>query len=135
MNAKGNRVGRQPGAWGDGLSSDVVRSFRETGAVSRARLAGLLGVSSTTIQNWETGLAVPDPKNQAKLREVIKAGVPAATAMAATANAKAAVATGLVDAAVGEATGKIVTGYVAKAGPMTVEQLCELVRAVKAALL
>ena len=61
--AKSKRGGRKPGAWTLLKPTDLI-GFREKNKISRARLAGALGVSSTSIQNWETGNAVPTDKSQ-----------------------------------------------------------------------
>lgn len=69
---KKGRGGRVKGVWKTGLSGDVMRQFRKDHKVSRGKMAKMLGVSSTTIQNWEVGVAVPTPKNQAELERVLK---------------------------------------------------------------
>lgn len=71
------RGGRTPGVWRDGLSGDAMRQYRKTNRISRSKMGKLLGVSSTTIQNWEVGVAVPTPKNQTELERVLNGAAPA----------------------------------------------------------
>lgn len=47
--------------------------------MSRANVASTLGVSSTSIQNWETGHAVATAKMQQKLADLMNASAPAVT--------------------------------------------------------
>lgn len=75
---KTKRGGRKPGAW-TLLTPEKLRAWRETNGVSRAALAGTLGVSSTSVQNWETGGAVATVKMQQKLAEITQ-GPPAQAA-------------------------------------------------------
>src|SRR5689334_19794207 len=74
------RGGRKPGKW-TAVTPDEIRAFRQDNQISRSRLAGALGVSSTTIQNWETDNGVAMPRLQQKVADLIKAG-PAALATA-----------------------------------------------------
>ena len=67
----GKKKGRKPGAWKDGLTGDSVRAFRKTNDVTRARLAEMLEVSTTTIQNWETGISAPSQERQTALERVM----------------------------------------------------------------
>lgn len=71
------RGGRKPGAW-TLLTPQALRGWREEHKMSRANVATTLGVSSTSIQNWETGHAVATTKMQQKLVDLMKAPVPAA---------------------------------------------------------
>lgn len=128
------RGGRKPGQWVEGLSSDALRDYRSAYGVSRSAMGKILAVSATTIQNWETGVAIPTRVNQVKLLEIIKAGPPPAQFAG-----RGALTTwrGLSHESA-EAIGKITTAYMAGlAGSgcqVTQEKLCEIVRAVRSAL-
>lgn len=73
------RGGRKPGAW-TLLTPEALRGWREKNKMSRANVASSLGVSSTSIQNWETGHAVATAKMQQKLADLMKAPAPAVAA-------------------------------------------------------
>lgn len=70
--ARGGRGGRRPGSW-TLVNPEVLRGWREKHKMSRAHVASTLGVSSTSVQNWETGHAVATTKMQQKLAELLKA--------------------------------------------------------------
>jgi DNA-binding transcriptional regulator YiaG len=70
------RGGRKPGAWAL-VTPEALRGWRETQKMSRASVASTLGVSSTSVQNWETGHAVATAKMQQKLADLMKAPAPA----------------------------------------------------------
>lgn len=78
------RGGRKPGAW-TLLTPEALRGWREKNKMSRANVASTLGVSSTSIQNWETGHAVATAKMQQKLADLMNAP---ATPGAATSRGK-----------------------------------------------
>lgn len=80
MTKKKGSGGRPPGKWSK-IKRDEIKSFREAHSISRARFAGILGVSPTSVQNWEVGKATAIPRIQAKMRQVIDAG-PAAFGVA-----------------------------------------------------
>lgn len=71
--AKRSGGGRKPGKW-TVVTPDEIRAFRQEHQISRSRLAGALGVSSTTIQNWETDNGVAMPRLQEKVAELLKLG-------------------------------------------------------------
>lgn len=73
------RGGRKPGTW-TLVSPAELRGWREKHKMSRGSVAATLGVSSTSIQNWETGHAVATTKMQQKLADLMKAPAPAAPA-------------------------------------------------------
>lgn len=75
--AKGRRGGRKKGEWVL-VTSDALRQYRKDAHLSRNKFAEILDVSATTIQNWESGKAVPTKKSQARLADLIKSGAPAA---------------------------------------------------------
>lgn len=68
------RGGRKRGKWT--LSREEFRDWRIRHKLSRAVLGKMLGVSSTTIQNWEKGTAVPLPKHQYAIAAAMKADKP-----------------------------------------------------------
>lgn len=102
------RGGRKPGTW-ELVSPEQIRAYREAHAVSRASLAGQLGVSGTTIQNWETGHAVATKKAQERLAQVL-GGAPRSSAPAASTPAARPSPSSGYDSAV-EATGRIVAAF------------------------
>ena len=69
------RGGRKPGKW-TLLTDASFRAFRKEAGLSRSRLSELLGVSSTSIQNWETGRSVPLTRYQHQIVELMKGGAP-----------------------------------------------------------
>lgn len=73
------RGGRRPGAW-TLLTPQALRGWREKHQMSRGRVATALGVSSTSIQNWETGHAVATTKMQQKLADMMSAPSPSGAA-------------------------------------------------------
>lgn len=69
----GRRGGRKPGQWVH-VTQEAVGKFRKGAQLSRGKLAEMLGVSSTSVQNWEAGHSVPMPRYQQKLAELITSG-------------------------------------------------------------
>lgn len=137
----GRRGGRKPGAW---TMTDPARikAFRRENNVSRAKLAGLLGVSSTSVQNWETGAVVATTRMQAKVSELMAkwseipmqvkavAGRPAGPALLYHASDPVA------GGGVIETAGKIVVGYLEAHGQRisSPDELAKLIREVRLAL-
>lgn len=72
------RGGRRPGSW-TLLTPESLRTWRGASGMSRAALASMLEVSSTSVQNWETGNAVATTKMQQRLAELMKAPLAAAS--------------------------------------------------------
>jgi len=123
------RGGRKPGKW-ELVDPLEFRRWREVHCLSRARLASLLSVSGTSVQNWETGLAVPSRKYQERLAELMKS--PNLASLAPSARPAARIDAG--DPAVIMATGAIVTAYVQGASKLGPERLLEVIRTVRRAL-
>jgi transcriptional regulator with XRE-family HTH domain len=126
------RGGRKPGEWTT-VTPEQILEFRRANQISRAKLAAALGVSSTTIQNWETGQGVAMPKLQAKVAELIKAGG------SAVASARPTPGVGWDPSVVVgpqvTATGTIVTGYLqSQQQKLSTDELIDLIRAVRGAL-
>lgn len=99
-------------------------------------LSKALGVSGTTIQNWETGRHVATHELQAKLVALMAAGRDAVEAAGSGPGARDP-ARALARLAGDQltATGTIVAGYLAtRSQGMTQEELVDLVRQVRAAL-
>jgi DNA-binding transcriptional regulator YiaG len=71
---RGRRGGRTPGHWRDGLTGQAVLDWRKQHKVSRAALAKALGVSPTSVQNWEIADGVPVPRSQIALRAIMTKG-------------------------------------------------------------
>lgn len=67
-----SRGGRKPGTWISGLDNKKILAWREETHTSRSRLASHIGVSSTSVQNWETGAAIPVRQTQLQLAELMK---------------------------------------------------------------
>lgn len=140
--AKGRRRGgRKKGEWVL-LTSDSLGQYRKGAHLSRAKLAEILDVSATTIQNWESGKAVPTKKSQARLADLIKSGSPTAAAGNGTVTRSAAAlphassnggASNGIELTV---TGEILKAFLATAqgGKTTQEQLVQLTRSLRAAL-
>lgn len=102
------RGGRKPGVW-TLVKPEHIPAYRKAQKLSRASMAAMLGVSSTTVQNWEAGKAVATPKAQARIAEVIGSGTsrPAPATPKASSNGQHA---GGYDSNV-EATGRIVAAF------------------------
>jgi transcriptional regulator with XRE-family HTH domain len=130
-NAAGKRRGgRKPGTW-TLLTEDKLREWRAANKVSRARLAKMLGVSSTSIQNWEFG-TVASMKMQRRLAELMAAG-PAVIAPPPRHSPAWGGRSESTGAAAITATGTIVASYVQNKKVETAE-LQDLVKAVRQAL-
>lgn len=130
--ARKRRGGRQPGKW-ELVDPLEFRRWRDQNKLSRARLAGLMGVSSTSIQNWETGNAVPSRRYQERLAELMKD--PTAVAAAPVRRGGGGGFVESPDAAAGVlATGEIVTAYVKGSPDLAQDDLVALIRAVRQAL-
>ncbi len=136
------RGGRKKGEWVL-LTSDSLLQFRKGAHLSRAKLAEILDVSSTTIQNWESGKAVPTKKSQAHLADLIKGGAPAAAASngAGTVTRSAPRAHASSNGGASTDTQLTVTGEILKAflataqgGKTSQEQLVDLAKSLRAAL-
>lgn len=85
------RGGRKPGTW-TLLTPESLRAWRGASGMSRAALASMLDVSSTSVQNWETGHAVATAKMQQRLAELMKAPADRVAAPAPEAKRTAAAA-------------------------------------------
>ena len=124
-----NRGGRKPGKWELTTPEEITR-YRKAHNLSRAKLADQLKVSTTSIQNWETG-RVASRKIQERLRALID-GKPISAGIASeglgpprSTPADTAIAT----------TGVIVEAYLRTQKGLDQDQLKALVRGVKRALL
>lgn len=60
------RGGRRPGVW-TLVQPEQIVAYRKEHKLSRLTFAKLVGVSSTTVQNWETGKGAAFPKAQEKI--------------------------------------------------------------------
>jgi DNA-binding XRE family transcriptional regulator len=117
------RGGVVKGAWKT-TTPEKLLEFRKTYKVSRARLSKVLGVSATTIQNWESEADVASTKAQARLAEVMRDA----------AKLFPAPSRGETGAAI-STTGEIVEGYLRSLGrPIDKDALLELIRNVRSAL-
>jgi DNA-binding XRE family transcriptional regulator len=129
-------VGGSGGSWTE-VQPEQIRAFREEHTISRNMLASTLGVSATSVQNWETGLAVAMPAVQARLASIIQAG-PGAIHTADGAGTRRGGGAAGVAALVGHqvsATGMIVNGFLtSQSRKFTQEELIELIKTVRGAL-
>lgn len=133
--AKRTKGGRKPGTWST-ITPEEIRAFREEHQISRSRLAGALGVSSTTIQNWETHNGVAMPRLQQRVADLIKAGP---SALSPVSRQTSSGGSGYdPTAVVGQqvtAAAQIVTGYMtATGGKLSTAELLELIKSVRGAL-
>jgi DNA-binding transcriptional regulator YiaG len=127
--ARKRRGGRKPGKW-ELVDPLEFRRWREVQRLSRARLASLLSVSGTSIQNWETGHAVPSRKYQERLAELMKS--PGMINLGGGGRPTSRSDAG--DPAVIMATGAIVSAYVQGTSKLGPESLLEVIRTVRRAL-
>ena len=124
---RSRRGGRKPGKWEIVTPSEIME-YRKRNGLSRARMATLLGVSTTSIQNWETG-RVAGRKIQERLRRLID------DAPAPAAGVGLPGSSSLLDDARTRTTGDIVSAYLqAKGKTLTPSQVTKLVRSVRKAL-
>lgn len=135
---KKNMGGRKPGSW-TLLTQEQLKSWRLEKGVSRLRLARALGVSPTSVQNWEVGIAVPTTASQQKLLDVMKTPdrIPAkGTVSPALAFVPSQAQTDLLKGGdLHNVVGAIVATYVsAGAKTLTPQELPDLVRSVRSAL-
>lgn len=131
---RARKGGRQRGTWTE-VQPEQIRAFREEHAISRNMLASTLGVSATSVQNWETGMAVAMPSIQARLASIIQAGPGAIqTADGGARRGSGAGVAALVGHQV-SATGMIVNGFLtSQSRKFTQEELIELIKTVRGAL-
>lgn len=120
------RGGRQPGTWSL-VKPEQIREYRASNKISRATLATMLGVSSTTIVNWETGKAVATTRLQSRIQSVL-----GRAPMVSLVSVPSAVGNGNGAAAL-EAVGQIVAAYL-QGAKVEAEELPGLVQRVRAAL-
>jgi DNA-binding XRE family transcriptional regulator len=124
--------GRKSGQW-TAVTPEQIREFRMEHEISRHRLARAIGVSTTTIQNWETGNGVAVPRLQEKAAALISAG-PSAVGATSAGQAGACDPAALIGPQV-TAAATIVDGYLrTREGKLSPEQLAELIRTVRGAL-
>lgn len=134
------RGGRTPGAWSL-LTQGSLKAFRKQAGLSRAALAKLLHVSSTSVQNWETGRAIPVPRFQEQLVSLMQGGVPPAAVPEVGSSARprsngTSKSVGAGREASLRVTSEILRSYLAtpKGGTTTGEQLVALTTSLRAAL-
>lgn len=128
------RGGRKPGTW-TLVQPEQILAYRQEHRLSRATFAAMVGVSSTTVQNWELGKGAAFQKAQEKIATVI-GSAPAVTTSKQGARPTAIATNGQHPAgydSVVEGTAKIVAAFLttAKIGR---GELGAVVREVRAAL-
>lgn len=79
--AKKKAGGRKRGTWD--VTPEAFEEWRRGQKLSRARLAKVLGVSSTSVQNWGTGTAVPSARYQEAIARLMAEGVAGGAAVPA----------------------------------------------------
>lgn len=57
--------------WMNWQESNPLFQFRKDHQISRSRIATMIGVSMTSIQNWETGVSIPDADNMARITQIV----------------------------------------------------------------
>jgi DNA-binding transcriptional regulator YiaG len=137
----GRRGGRTPGQWVH-LTKDGLRQWRKDAKISRGKLSEMMGVSSTSVQNWETGRSVPMKRYQMMLADLMKGGAPSngssGAGEAVTSGAVARPASGgggdQVQVARLNATSEILKAYLGAGGKVSQEQLVALTKALRSAL-
>jgi DNA-binding transcriptional regulator YiaG len=124
---KSKRGGRKPGQW-EHVSPDEIKAYRAKEGMSRAKLASRLGVSTTSIQNWEAGRPA-SVKVQRELRDLFDGNPIAGPKAAPTAPANEA------DNSAIRTTGDIVAAYLqSQKTALEPAELAKLVRSVRLAL-
>lgn len=131
MAKKANRRGgRKPGAWIQ-VKPEQILAYRKEHKLSRLTMAKSLGVSATTIQNWETGRGVATKKAQVLLLDRLASPPLFTIPSRGRQPDAAAVSNGSTQAI--EATGQIMAAYF-KGARIEIEQVGGLVRQIRAAL-
>lgn len=133
----GRRGGRTPGQWIH-LTRDGLRSWRKDAKISRGKLSEMMGVSSTSVQNWETGRSVPMKRYQMMLADLMKGSASAdaepATSGAASRPSSNGGGGGEVQVARLNATSAILAAYLGAGGKVSHDQLVGLTKQLRAAL-
>jgi DNA-binding transcriptional regulator YiaG len=122
------RGGRKPGVWTQVKPEQIV-AYRKAQRLSRASLARALGVSSTTIQNWETGKSAATAKAQARLAEAMSGNPRQLAPKAGDAPKNGAAGSDMVI----DATARIVTAFLSSA-KIKREDLRGVIQEVRSAL-
>lgn len=102
---------------------EEILAYRKDNGISRAKLASTLGVSATSVQNWEGGRVAALP-TQRRLRSLID-GEEIPPALGA----------GPEKDCVVTVTGQIVAAYLTHQEPLDGPELSDLIRRVKRALI
>lgn len=133
---KKRRGGRKPGTW-TLVKPEEILAYRKAQSLSRLGFAKLVGVSSTTVQNWETGKGPAMPKVQERIVAVLRTDAGSQPSRGRKATKVEQHATngqrhGGYDSTV-EATGRIVAAFL---GSMKIkrEELRGVIQDVRAAL-
>ncbi|RMG15296.1 MAG: XRE family transcriptional regulator [Planctomycetota bacterium] len=120
--------GRKPGRW-ELVRPEEIREYRARKGLSRARLARALGVSATSIQNWESGRAA-SLATQRRLRAFLDGRAEPLPGAEGSAVREPA-----LDASAVLATGSIVATYLeSRKEGLRPSQIAQLVRGVRRAL-
>ena len=138
----GGSAGRPKGVWSV-LQAGALRPWRESNNISRGKLASMLKVSPTSIQNWESDKAIPSTKYQEAIVSLMSGNVPVTTnnvpkrgrppKAASTTNANVVDMSGAssVGSIVTSYVSGIVTNYVQKNGKMSIDDLAKRLDSVR----
>lgn len=110
------------------VQPDEILTYRREHGLSRAKLAEALGVSTTSIQNWESG-RVATLATQRRLRSLIDGDPLPTNGASPHAPAGESAQDSLV-----MMTGQIVSAYLANQPDLDPSKIPDLIRTVKAAL-
>jgi len=116
-----------------GFKSSDLRSTREARGLSRGALASRLGVSPSSLFNWESGKSVPRGQNLAKIASFISKAQPTPRATPdQTALHRDGAGLGSPEAALGAA--QVASAYLAAGHPLSTPQVIAFVRDLREAL-
>lgn len=117
-----------------GFKPSDLRSTREAHGLSRGALASRLGVSSSSLFNWESGKSVPQGQNLAKIARFMSEVQPVqrATAVEKAPPRERVGSPGSPEAALGAA--QVASAYLAAGHPLSASQVIAFVRDLRKAL-
>lgn len=128
---KSGSAGRPKGVWSV-LQAGALRPWRESNNISRGKLASMLKVSPTSIQNWESDKAIPSTKYQEAIVSLMSGNVPTMNNTPKRGRPpKNTTSANVVDMSGASSVGSIVTSYVSgivtnyvqKNGKMSIDDL------------
>jgi len=117
---------------GPKFDASDLRSTREGRGLSRGALASRLGVSTSSLFNWEVGKSAPRGRNLEKIASFMSEDRSAPAATAATAKALPGEGSGSPEAVMGAA--QVASAYLATGQPLSTSQVIAFVRDLREAL-